>query len=154
MQVIYGACICVCASRVSSVAVSRTMPCTLVPGRGTASSTELTVTAASTAAYRSVWLWAWAEMVNRHKKALYSFSHYSKLLNFSDKLGNLQLTFVKGMLCRNCLYTFKGIRFSYVFSHWILVWGHLNLTPVEFEALSCNVRVVYTICTQYMDWNM
>lgn len=67
--------VCLCIYRVSSVAVSRTMPCTLVPARGTAWSTELTVTAASTAAYRSVWLWAWAEMVNRHEGSTVLISH-------------------------------------------------------------------------------
>lgn len=69
--------VCLCASRDSSVAASRTTPCTLVPARGTAWSTALTVTAASTAAYRSVWLWAWAETVNTHKDCTVPSLHTS-----------------------------------------------------------------------------
>lgn len=61
--------LCASVSRVSSAAVSRTTPCTLVPARGTAWLTELTGTGASTAVSRSVWLWAWAEMVSRHKQS-------------------------------------------------------------------------------------
>lgn len=69
-----------CVFRVSSVAASRTMPCTLVPVRGTAWLTEPIVTAASTAAYRNVWLWAWAEMVKKkiHAKTM----HFIHLTNF------------------------------------------------------------------------
>lgn len=49
--------------RVSSDGASRTTRPTPVPARGTASSTERTATAASTAACRSVWLWECPEMV-------------------------------------------------------------------------------------------
>lgn len=66
------------------------MPCTPVPARGTAWLTELTETAASTAAYRSVWLWAWAEMVKhtRRKRSTH-FTHINK-----HKLGTV--TYKKG----------------------------------------------------------
>lgn len=52
------------SSRASSAEVSRTMRYTPAQGRGTALLTEPIATAASTAACRSVWRWAWAAMVS------------------------------------------------------------------------------------------